>query len=373
MRKPKLLYFLSEDEYFLSHKSDQAKSAIKNKFDVLLVCNFFENEKKIKSLGFKTSHLNLDRKSINPFKNLLCLLKYARIVFKFKPNIIQSIALKPILYTSLISPLLKETKMIMCIVGLGYLFIGKNYFIKLIKFTYLNLINFFLNKNNSHFVFQNNEDKKIIQQNFKIKNPKISIIQGSGVDTKKFLKNKNTEKIFDLIFHSRILYDKGFIELMEAVKKLREKRSISLLVLGSPDKKNRASVELEKIKLWHEQGLIIWKKKQKNVLPYIQQSKIAVLPSYREGLPKALLEAASCELPIITTNTVGCKDICIHEYNGLLVALKDYISLANAIEKILDDKKLANFYGKNGRILVKKKFSREIVEEKFLKIYKEYV
>ena len=112
-------------------------------------------------------------------------------------------------------------------------------------------------------------------------------------------------------------------------------------------------------------------KKKENVIPFIQKSKIAVLPSYREGLPKALLEAASCELPIITSDTAGCNEICINEYNGLLVPVKDHISLANAIEKILDNKKLAGFYGRNGRRLVLKMFSSKIVQKKFLQIYKQ--
>ncbi len=370
MKKKKLLYFLSEDDYFLTHKLDQAKSAVKNKFEVLVICKFSKNEEKIKSYGFKTSNLNFDRKSINPLKELFCLVKFARMVFNFKPDIIQSIALKPILYTSLLSPYIQKAKIMLCVVGLGYLFIDEKGSTKLIKKAYLFLLKIFLSKKNSHFIFQNNEDKKIIVKYLKLKNSEISIIKGSGVDTNKFIK-KRTTKIFDLIFHSRILYDKGFIELIEAIKKIRKKRSISALVLGSPDPKNRSCVELDKIKRWQDQGLIRWEKKKENVIPFIQKSKIAVLPSYREGLPKALLEAASCELPIITSDTAGCNEICINEYNGLLVPVKDHISLANAIEKILDNKKLAGFYGRNGRRLVLKMFSSKIVQKKFLQIYKQ--
>ena len=122
---------------------------------------------------------------------------------------------------------------------------------------------------------------------------------------------------------------------------------------------------------WQDEKLIIWKGEKKNVLPYLQKSKIAVLPSYREGLPKNLLEAASCELPIITTNVVGCKEICQHDFNGQLVPARDYIHLSIAIEKLLNNPELANFYGKNGRKLVIKKFSTRIVIKKFLKVYKE--
>ena len=110
-------------------------------------------------------------------------------------------------------------------------------------------------------------------------------------------------------------------------------------------------------------------KKKRNVIPFLQKSKIAILPSYREGMPKALLEAASCELPLIATDVVGCREICLNKYNGLLVPLKDPIALSKAIKKILQNSKLIKLYGKNGRNLVIRKFSKEIVSREFLKIY----
>ena len=127
MKKYKLLYFVSEDEYFLSHKLDQAKSALNNNYEIMIISNFSTHEDEIKSYGFKTAKLNFDRKSINPLKEIFCFLKFLLIFKNFKPDIIQSIALKPILYSSVLSFLFaKKTKMIFCVVGLGYLFINKN-------------------------------------------------------------------------------------------------------------------------------------------------------------------------------------------------------------------------------------------------------
>ncbi|MEE2695077.1 MAG: glycosyltransferase family 4 protein [Pseudomonadota bacterium] len=371
MKKYKLLYFVSEDEYFLSHKIDQAKSALKNKFEVLVVSNFKSYEKKIQSYGFKTQNLNFDRKSINPFKEMFCLLKFFFIVLNYKPNLIQSFALKPILYTSIISPFLKDkTKIILCVVGLGYMFIAKKFSARVLKNIYLTLINIFLKKGKTFFVFQNNDDKKIFEKNKITKNSKIFIIRGSGVDTNKFKKD-NSLKIFDLIFHSRILYDKGFLEFIKAIKHLKKKMKISALVLGNPDPRNRSSIKYTQINKWKKENLIVWRKKKENVIPFLQQSKIAILPSYREGLPKTLLEAASCELPLIASDVVGCKEICLHNHNGLLVKPRDYISLSKAIKKILTNKKMAKKFGFNGRKLVEKNFSSKIVEKEFLKLYQD--
>ena len=145
------------------------------------------------------------------------------------------------------------------------------------------------------------------------------------------------------------------------------------MILGNPDKQNRASVAVSLLERWQNEKLIIWKGKKKNVLPYLQRSKIAVLPSYREGLPKNLLEAASCELPIITTDVVGCKEICHNNFNGQLVPVQNYTHLSKAIENILNNPKLSNFYGKNGRKLVLEKFSTKIIVKKFLNVYDRFL
>ena len=169
------------------------------------------------------------------------------------------------------------------------------------------------------------------------------------------------------------MYDKGILELINAVKEIRKKEKISVLILGYPDKQNRASVKVTTLEKWHSEKLIIWKGKKKNVIPYLQKSKIAVLPSYREGLPKNLLEAASCELPIVTTDVVGCKEICLNNFNGQIVPAQNYIHLSKAIEKILKNPRLLSFYGKNGRKLVIEKFSTKIIIKKFLEVYKEFL
>ena len=152
-----------------------------------------------------------------------------------------------------------------------------------------------------------------------------------------------------------------------------ENKPIKVLILGIPDSGNKSAVENKKLNSWQREKLIIWYGKKKNVIPFLQKSRIAVLPSYREGLPKAMLEASSCELPIITSNVEGCKEICIDGFNGILVPVKDYFALSDAIKKILASKKLELLYGKNGRKMVQKHFSDKVINKKFLSIYKEWI
>ncbi|MEL0125259.1 MAG: glycosyltransferase family 4 protein [Alphaproteobacteria bacterium] len=368
--KYKLLYFVSEDEYFISHKIEQVRDALKKNIDVLVVTKFKKKEKQILDAGFKTKHINFDRKSINPIKEFLCILKLVTIIFKFKPNIIQANALKPILYISLISNFLsKKTKIILCVVGLGYLFIKKsrkNFFIKNI---YIYLMKFTLRKQNSIFVFQNNEDKAFFLKKKLLRNTSYKVIKGSGVDIEKFC-SKKVKKIYDIIFHSRLLYDKGFNEIVEALSILRKKKIYpKILILGDPDESNRSSVDKSIIISMVQKKICLWINKVDNVIPYLQKSKISVLPSYREGLPKSLLEAASCKLPLVATNVPGCRDICKNNFNGILVPKKNSKFLSKAIEKLLKNKALMSKYGENGRKLVKQQFSLKIITHQFMKIY----
>ena len=147
MKKYKLLYFVSEDEYFLSHKIFQAKDALKNKFDVMVVCNFTKHENKIKSEGFKTQNISIDRKSINPINNLNCLIALLKIIRTFKPNIIQCFALKPILLTSIASFFNKNIKVLCCVVGVGFLIINKSLFSNIVRECYFFLLKIFNMKN----------------------------------------------------------------------------------------------------------------------------------------------------------------------------------------------------------------------------------
>ncbi|MAI59403.1 MAG: hypothetical protein CMM92_00085 [Rickettsiales bacterium] len=368
MKKYKLLYFVSEDEYFLSHKIFQAKDALKNKFDVMIICNFTKHENKIRSEGFRTQNINFNRKSINPFNNLIYLLRLLKIIYTFKPDLIQCFALKPILITSIAAFFNKKVKVLCCVVGVGFLIINKNFFSNLIRGCYFFLLKTFSIRNIT-YIFQNLDDLKLFEEKGVIKNKNVKIIKGSGVDTN-FFKKGHQKKIYDLIFHSRILKDKGIFEIINALKKLQKKKIIlRTLILGNPDPKNFSSISLKKLNEWNDNNIIIWKPRVLNVLPYLQKARIAILPSYREGLPRSLIEAASCELPIISTNVPGCKEICIDKFNGYLVKPKDSTSLAEAIEKLIFNQRLIDKFGKNGRDHVVKNFENKLVSKKFSELY----
>ena len=373
MKKYKLLYFVSEDEYFITHKINQAKTALKFFDEIKIMCKFSNYSRKIELSGFKTINFNLSRKSVNPILNLRSLIKFFSITTKYKPDVIQCFALKPILYSIIINFFLKrDIKILCCVVGMGYLIINKNLFARVYKSIYFFLLKIFINKK-VFFVFQNSDDYSLFRRKKIISKNNSSLIRGSGVCTKKF-KSNNQKKIYDLIFHSRIIKDKGVFEIIDAIKILRNQNVFfKTLFLGDIDNANRSFITEKQVNFWVKEKLIIWKRKTNNVLPYLQKSKISILPSYREGLPKSLLEAASCKLPIISTDVPGCREVCINNFNGFLVQPKDSGSLSKSIQKLLFNSNLMKKFGRNSREIVTKNFSDQIISNEFLKLYQEVI
>lgn len=372
MKKYKLLYFVSEDHYFLTHKLPHALLALKNNFDVLVVCNTSKYKKKILSYGFNIKHINLDRKSINPFQELKTLIELIKIISDFKPDIIQSVALKPIIYSSFCKIFFSKTiKLnVYSIVGLGYLFINKGFFNYFLKNTIEAYLKLFLCNKKSIIIFQNNDDLTYFIKKKIVTKKQSAIIPGSGVNIDHFKPKAKIKKKYDLLMHSRMLIDKGIYDLISAIQILRRKNIfLKVLLLGNPDLKNRASIKKEYLEELVHKKIIDWIPSKPDVLPYIQRSRIGILPSYREGFPKSLLESASCGLPLISTNVVGCKEICINGYNGLLAKVKDPQDLARTIEKLLSNKKSQFLMGKKSRKICIEKFSDNVISKKFLNIY----
>lgn len=372
MKKYKLLYLVSEDEYFLTHKLPHALIALKNGFEVLIVCRFSKFKKKILSYGFKVQELKLDRKSLNPFKEINNLIILKKIIGTFEPDVIVNVSLKPILYGSICSFFSKTIRLkINAIVGLGYLFINNNIKAIILRGILKKLLYFLLSDTRTFCVFQNNDDLKYFVKNKILKSSQNLVIKSSGVDTKYFKPSNKVKKKYDLIMHSRMLVDKGVLDLIMAIKYLKKKNIfLNVLLLGNPDEKNLATINKSELERWNKENLITWFPAQLNVKKFILQSRIAVLPSYREGFPKSLLEAASCGLPIITNDVEGCREICIDNFNGSLAKARDFLDLSEKIKNLTSKKELIKRMGSNSRKLVLKYYTQEKVSRQFLTLYK---
>ncbi|MFN3505784.1 MAG: glycosyltransferase family 4 protein, partial [Caldimicrobium sp.] len=258
------------------------------------------------------------------------------------------------------------------ITGLGYVFIKESLLTKLIKFIYKIALG-----KNQRIVFQNNEDRDLFIKNSLVNKNQTVVIRGSGVDIKYFSPDfcqevKKDSFIFLMV--SRLLWDKGLREFVEAGKDLKKlyDDKVKLWLLGPLDKGNPSAVSEEELKKWVDEGIIKYLGIAEDVRPYLCQADCVVLPSYREGIPRSLLEAMAMEKPIITTDSPGCREVCIDGENGFLVKPRDLESLVEAMKHMVEMEESKRLeIGERGRQRVLEEFSEEKVINIYLRIIKE--
>jgi glycosyltransferase involved in cell wall biosynthesis len=307
---------------------------------------------------------NLDRKGTNPIKDLKLFFEYFLLFRRLKPDLVINFTIKPNIYGSISAGLLGIPS-ISVITGLGYVFIRESWLTKLVKLLYWLAFRF-----NRAVVFQNSEDMKTLE---KLCEGKCLLIESSGVDLKHFdptLCKEAKKDELTFLFVGRLLTDKGIYELIKAFEKLeKENPKVKLIIVGSPDEGNPNSVSKGELEKWVKEGLIEWHGFQEDVRPFYCMADCVVLPSYREGISRVLLEAMAMEKPIITTDAPGCRNVCVDGVNGFLVKPRDVGSLYLAMKKIveLEDKKLREF-GKAGRMLAEEKYSVEKIVGEYINL-----
>ena len=311
---------------------------------------------------------NLDRKGTNPIKDLKLFFEYFLLFRKLKPDLVINFTIKPNIYGSISAGLLGIPS-ISVITGLGYVFIRESWLTKFVKLLYWLAFRF-----NRAVVFLNSEDLNTLRN---ISKEKSFLIESEGIDIKHFDSTlcKETKKDeFTFLFVGRLLTDKGIYELIRAFEKLKkEKPKVKLIIVGSPDEGNPNSVSKGELEKWVKEGLIEWHGFQEDVRPFYCMADCVVLPSYyREGVPRVLLEAMAMEKPIITTDSPGCKNVCIDGVNGFLVKPKDVESLYLAMKKAVEmGQEELRKMGKKGREIVEGRYEISKIVNKYVKIVEE--
>jgi glycosyltransferase involved in cell wall biosynthesis len=265
----------------------------------------------------------------------------------------------------------KIPKIVNTVTGLGYVFTNE----KTVWLRHLVMGLYRISLNCADFTFfQNQDDYGFFLSRGLVKKFGTALLPGSGVDCEHFspLSGLNPLKESQLTFLmvSRLLKDKGVYEFVEAARQVKEIHpKARFKLLGRRDVRNPNVVPESDLKSWDNQGLVSWSGEVSDVRPIIAKSDVVVLPSYREGISRALLEAAAMAKPIITTDAVGCREVVDDEINGLLVPVKDAPALAGAMERMINDPEMRKRMGKAGRKKVEREFDEKIVIQKILKIY----
>lgn len=366
----KLFIVVNVDWFFLSHRKDIALSAQKNGYDVTIITKDTGKKQEIESLGLKVIDLPMNRSGQNIVEELnTCRFLY-NLYYREKPDIVHHVGLKTILWGTLAAKLARVHGVVNAVSGLGIFFSEENK--SLVSKILPKVLRFSHHCENIVVIFQNNEDKSLFLKNGIIKEEEVCMIKGSGVDLNQYCyaPEPKDEKI-RVLLTARMIVEKGVFVLTDAALKLKEKYRdrVEFLLCGGLDD-NPKAIKEEELKEVCDGEYIQWLGYRTDVLELLKSCHIVAFPSYyKEGLPKSLIEATAVGRPIVTTNSIGCKETVVDGYNGYLIPVKDSNTLAEKLEILFEDETLRQSMGKNSRTLAEKDFSIENVIRKHLEIY----
>ncbi|MFA5181824.1 MAG: glycosyltransferase family 4 protein [Syntrophales bacterium] len=370
-KRPKIIYLVTEDWAFLSHRLPLAIAARDAGYDVIIATHVTDCGERIKSEGFKLIPIGLRRANRNPFREIASILGIINIYRAEQPDIVHHVALKPVLYGSLAAWIVKKAFVTNALIGLGFIFISDEWYVRILRVIIGVALSFALNGKHSKLILQNPDDIKLLLKSNIVKRDKIVLIKGSGVDANKFRPSPECPGELMIVLVSRMLWDKGIGEFVSAARILKQEgTNVRFVLVGKTDPDNPASIPTSTLTSWNDEGIIEWWGYREDIPSIIEKSHVVCLPSYREGLPKALIEAAACGRPIVTTDTPGCREIVQDGINGFLVPLRDDKALAAALHRLIRDPKLRNEMGKKGRELVLNEYTVDKVVEETLALYR---
>jgi len=371
MAAPRLLYFVTEDWYFCSHRLGLARAAKHAGFDVTVVTRVQQHGDKIAAEGFRLIPINLLRRGRNPWREFKTILELVRIYRAERPDILHHVALKPVLYGSLAALLARVRAVVNALAGLGYVFTSSHWKARTLRPFILFAYRLLLNRANTRVIVQNPDDLHLLTKGGVLNQARAVLIRGSGVDLRVFYPVPEPSGIPVIIFASRMLRDKGVGEFVEAARFLRDSGvNCRFVLVGDGDAENPASVPAAELAEWQHSGIVEWWGRRDDMHNVLSQAHVVCLPSYREGLPKVLIEAAACGRSIVTTDVPGCREIVRHGENGLLVPVGDAMALSEALRKLIEDAPLRQKMGKRGREIAEADFSVAKIAQETLAVYR---
>ncbi|MDZ4742809.1 MAG: glycosyltransferase family 4 protein [Verrucomicrobiota bacterium] len=342
MNRNRLVYIVNVDWFFISHRLPLACAALEDGWDVWIFTTDTGRVDELASRGFHIRKIPLGRAMQNPFLELYCFLSIFWGLLTLRPAVVHCVAFKAVVFGGLAARLCRIPRMILAVTGFGSTFLTTTWKTRLWRKAVFSLMQFICASPGAKVILQNRDDvAEFISA--QIATPaQIALIRGSGVDIDEFIFSPEPDMAggFVCTLPARLLRDKGIYEFVEAAKILRASGKIpglKMVLAGGIDPHNRSSISGDELDEWVGSGLIEWIDHQKDMVRVYHQCHVVVLPSYREGLPKVLIEAGACGRVSVTTDVPGCREIISHGVNGLIVPAKDGSSIAQAIETLFSD------------------------------------
>ncbi len=370
--RPKLLFLVAEDWVFCSHRLSLARAARDAGYDVVVVTRVNRHGAIIEREGLRLYPLALSRRSIDPWREWATLRRIIAIYRAERPDLVHHVTLKPIIYGSLAARAAKVPAVVNAFTGLGYVFIAQGAKGAGLRAVAGGLLKLALKGVRARTILQNDDDADSLVNAGIVRREDIVIIRGSGVDLSLFPVVPEPAGEPLVVLPARQLWDKGVGEFVAAARRLRADGVKARFVLvGDADAENPAAVPERTLLQWRESGDVEWWGHRDDIPAILAACHVVCLPSYREGLPKTLLEAAAAGRPSVTTDVPGCRDIVLHGRTGLVVPARDDVRLAAALRQLVEDAPLRARFGAAARELVESGFTQQHVAQQTLALYAE--
>lgn len=370
--KRKVLFLQTEGSSFYSHRLPMALAVKAEGHEVVVAAREGEHGELIRGAGLRLIPLPWRRSSINPFYELYLAARIVRLYAAERPDLVHHVSAKPILYGSFAAAVCGVPAVVNALIGLGFVFISENLKAHIIRGLVCRALRAAFSVRNSVVIFQNEDDRGLFVRGGFVPVDKTVLIRGSGVDAAHYSPRPEPGGVPLVVLPGRMLWDKGVGEFVEAARLLRgEGVHARFALVGDRDEENPAAVPSAHLEQWKAEGVVEWWGYRADMLEVYAQASIVCLPSYREGLPKALMEAAACARALVAADAPGCREVVRDGETGLLVPIRDAGALAGALRRLLTDAALRRRLGENARRLAVAEFAQEKIVAQTLRVYRD--
>lgn len=365
-----ILFVVNTTSFFLSHRLPLAIAAKNAGFKVHVATSDSSKASLIKAQGFVHHPIALKRSGQNILSDLATFISLVKL-FKFiNPTLVHLVTIKPVIYGCIAARIVRIKSVVAAISGLGTVFIDNSFRGFFRRLLVLKLYRSAFKHPNLAVIFQNKEDRDLFLVKNLIDNESCNIIRGSGVQISDYPYLPEPDNVPVVVMASRLLKDKGVIEFVESAKILKlAGTDVIFRLIGDPDPDNRSGVSESFLNQCHSEGFVELLGYREDIADQYANANIVCLPSYREGLPKSLIEAAACGRAVVTSDVAGCRDAIINNVTGLLCPVKDPKKLAFTIKKLVEDSNRRQEMGRAGRKLAEVEFAIEHIVKQHLNLY----
>jgi len=366
----RLLMLITEDWYFWSHRRHLARSALAAGWEVALATRVGELGEPIRALGVRLLPIGLRRARREPLGELASIAELARLMRRERPGVLHNVGVKPMLYGSWAARLAGVRRVVNAQPGLGYVFAAPGVRAAVLRAAIGTAYRSAWAGAGTRVIFQNRANLEHFVGAGMVARERAVLIPGCGADLEEFAARPLPEGPPVIMYAGRLLRDKGLAELAAAAARLRaDGIRCRVVLVGRPDPSNPESLPEEQLRGWVESGLLEWWGYRREMAETLAAASIVVLPSYAEGLPKVLVEAAAVGRPIVASDVPGCREVVRHGANGLLVPARDAGALHAALRALAGDRERCAEMGRRGRALAEREFSAERLSAQTVALY----